>query len=61
VSPTPHSKETPTPSATPRSSAPPQFLFTLLEIAWELSLTVYLIARGFKPTPITAEGNLTVG
>ncbi len=41
--------------------APPQFLFTLLEIVWELSLTVYLIARGFKPTPITAEGNLTAG
>jgi hypothetical protein len=35
--------------------APPQFLFTLGEIAWELSLTVYLIAKGLKPSPITAE------
>ena len=41
--------------------APQQFLFTLVEIAWELSLTVYLIAKGFKPAPITAEANVTVG
>jgi hypothetical protein len=34
---------------------PQQFLFTAGEIAWELSLTVYLIARGFKTTPITQE------
>ena len=32
-----------------------QFLFTLGEIAWELSLSVYLIVKGFKPSPITAE------
>jgi hypothetical protein len=31
-----------------------QFLFTLGEIAWELSLSVYLIVKGFKPSPITA-------
>lgn len=35
--------------------APPQFLLTLAEIAWELSLTVYLIAKGFNATPLTAE------
>ena len=35
--------------------APAQFLFTLGEIAWELSLSVYLIVKGFKPSPITAE------
>jgi hypothetical protein len=35
--------------------APQQFLFTIGEIAWELSLTVFLIARGFNTTPITRE------
>jgi len=35
-------------------AAPPQFLFTLGEIAWELSLSIYLIVRGFRPSPITA-------
>jgi hypothetical protein len=35
--------------------APEQFLFTIGEIAWELSLSVYLIVKGFKPSPITAE------
>src|SRR5687767_7725245 len=34
--------------------APTQFLFTLGEIAWELSLSIYLIVRGFRPSPITA-------
>jgi hypothetical protein len=34
---------------------PPQFLFTLGEIAWELSLSVYLIVKGFRPSPIRAE------
>jgi hypothetical protein len=34
---------------------PQQFLFTIGEIAWELSLTVYLIVKGFNTTPITAE------
>jgi hypothetical protein len=34
--------------------APEQFLFTLGEIAWELSLSVYLIVKGFKPAPILA-------
>lgn len=32
-----------------------QFLFTALEIAWELSLSFYLIFKGFKPARITAE------
>jgi len=34
-------------------AAPPQFLFTLAEIAWELSLSIYLIVKGFRPSPIT--------
>ena len=29
-----------------------QFLFTLGEIAWELSLSFYLIFKGFRPAPI---------
>jgi hypothetical protein len=33
---------------------PEQFLFTIGEIAWELSLTVYLIVKGFRPSPILA-------
>ena len=32
--------------------APPQFAFTIGEIVWELSLTFYLIFKGFKPSPI---------
>jgi hypothetical protein len=31
-----------------------QFFFTLLEIAWEFSLSIYLIVKGFRPSPITA-------
>lgn len=41
--------------------APAQFLFTLGEIAWELSLSVYLIVWGFKPSPITDEIDREVG
>jgi hypothetical protein len=37
--------------------APEQFLFTLGEIAWELSLSIYLIFRGFRPSPITADAD----
>ena len=29
-----------------------QFIFTVLEIAWEASLGIYLIVKGFKPSPI---------
>jgi hypothetical protein len=36
-------------------SDPTQLLFTVGEIAWEASLTVYLIVWGFRRTPITAE------
>jgi Domain of unknown function (DUF4386) len=32
----------------------PLFLLTALEIAWEASLGVYLIVKGFKPSPIIA-------
>jgi hypothetical protein len=30
------------------------FLFTIPEIAWELSLGIYLIVKGFRPSPILA-------
>lgn len=40
--------------------APQQLLFTIVEIAWELSLSVYLIARGFKPASI-AEPDPSIG
>jgi hypothetical protein len=40
---------------------PQQFLFTLPEIAWELSLGFYLIFWGFKPSPITHGADLTTG
>ena len=33
--------------------APPQFLFTIGEIIWELGLSIYLIVKGFKPSPLT--------
>ena len=33
----------------------PLFAFTALEIAWEASLGIYLIVRGFKPSPILTE------
>jgi hypothetical protein len=35
--------------------APIQFIFTFGEIAWELSLSIYLIVKGFRPSPITSE------
>jgi hypothetical protein len=31
-----------------------QFIATIPEFAWELSLGIYLIVKGFKPSPITA-------
>jgi hypothetical protein len=30
------------------------FIFSLPEIAWEASLAIHLIAKGFKPSPILA-------
>jgi hypothetical protein len=41
--------------------APTQFLFTVGEIAWELSLTVYLLVKGFRPSPILATENAGPG
>ena len=32
-----------------------QFLFTIPEVVWEASLTVYCIWKGFRPSPILAE------
>jgi len=31
---------------------PAQFLFTLPEIVWEASLTIYMLWKGFRPSPI---------
>lgn len=31
-----------------------QFVLTIGEILWELSITIWLIVKGFQPTPITA-------
>ena len=33
-------------------SSGPSFILTLPEAVWELSLGIYLIAKGFKPSPI---------
>jgi hypothetical protein len=33
-----------------------QLIATLPEIAWEASLGIYLIVKGFKPSPIIAMG-----
>ena len=41
--------------------APEQFLFTAVEIAWELSFGVYLIVKGFKPSPIAAGPDPSIG
>lgn len=30
------------------------FLFTVPEIAWEVSLSIYLIVKGFRPSPVLA-------
>jgi hypothetical protein len=32
-----------------------QFVATIPEILWELSLGIYLTVKGFKPSPITTE------
>jgi Domain of unknown function (DUF4386) len=32
------------------------FLFTIPEILWEASLTIYLLVKGFRPSPILSEG-----
>jgi hypothetical protein len=29
-----------------------QFIFTIGEIAWEVSLTIYILWKGFRPSPI---------
>ena len=41
--------------------APIQFLFTAGEIAWELSLSIYLIVKGFRPSPVTAQARREFG
>jgi hypothetical protein len=29
-----------------------QFVFTIPEVVWELSITVYTLWKGFRPSPI---------
>ena len=36
----------------------PLFAFTALEIAWEASLGIYLIVKGFKPAPILSPSSV---
>jgi hypothetical protein len=36
-----------------------QFIFTIPEIAWEASLGIYLIVKGFKPSPILDDARYT--
>ena len=31
------------------------FAFTLVEIIWEASLAIYLIVKGYRPSPLLAE------
>jgi Domain of unknown function (DUF4386) len=38
-----------------------QFVFTLAEIAWEASLGIYLIVKGFRPSPILDDARYAVG
>jgi uncharacterized protein DUF4386 len=37
------------------------FFFTVPEIAWEASLGIYLIAKGFKPSPILSRDTPRTG
>ena len=32
----------------------PQIIATIPEFVWELSLGIYLMVKGFKPSPVTA-------
>ena len=38
-----------------------QFIFTIAEIAWEASLGIYLIVRGFRPSPILDDARYAGG
>lgn len=38
-----------------------QFIFTIPEVAWEASLGLYLIVRGFRPSPILDDTRYTGG
>jgi hypothetical protein len=39
----------------------PSFILTLPEAVWELSLGIYLIARGFKPSPVLYDDSRHAG
>ena len=38
-----------------------QFIFTIPEIVWEASLAIYLIVKGFRPSPILDDARYTGG
>jgi hypothetical protein len=38
-----------------------QFIFTIPEIAWEASLGIYLIVKGFRPSPILDDARYAGG
>jgi hypothetical protein len=39
----------------------PQVIATVPEFFWELSLGIYLVVKGFKPSPILSNGSQRVG
>ena len=40
--------------------SPAQLIATIPEFLWELSLGIYLIVKGFKPSPITVDSDAGV-
>ena len=42
-------------------TSPTQFIFTIPEIAWEASLGIYLIVKGFRRSPILDDARLPEG
>ena len=39
--------------------SPALFAFTVIEIAWEASLAIYLTAKGYRPSPLLVEAGAT--
>ena len=37
------------------------FLFTAAEIVWEFSLSIYLLVRGFRPSPVLSGRPVVAG
>jgi hypothetical protein len=40
--------------------SPGLFLLTILEVLWEASVTIYLIVKGFRPSPILPDDPCSV-